>query len=81
MASSAAETETRVLAEIISTVASSVTFGYLVGYSGNYDVPFIPMVATLSLGAFLWLKIDPTHQLFDEPEPALVVPVAGATTP
>jgi len=65
----------------VAAVASSVTFGYLVGYSGNYNLPFIPMVATLSLGAFLWLKIDPTHQLFDEPEPALVVPLAGATTP
>ena len=50
----------------VAAVASSLGFGYLVGYSGNYNVPFIPMVATLSLGAALWMTIDPTHQLFAE---------------
>jgi hypothetical protein len=60
---------------------SSIAFGYLVGYSGNYNVPFIPMVVTLSIGAPLWLKVDPTHQIFDEPEPLLAVPLPEATTP
>jgi MFS transporter, ACS family, glucarate transporter len=65
----------------VASFVSSIAFGYLVGYSGNYNLPFVPMVATLSLGAVLWLKIDPTHQLFEEPEPALVVPLSAATTP
>jgi len=56
--------------QIASTI-SSIAFGYLVGYSGNYNAPFIPMVATLSIGAILWLKIDPTHQLFEEPVAAV----------
>jgi predicted MFS family arabinose efflux permease len=60
----------------VAAVASSLGFGYLVGYSGSYNVPLIPMVATLSIGAILWLKIDPTHQLFEEPvasAPALAI--------
>ena len=62
----------------VAAVASSLAFGYLVGYSGNYNVPFIPMVATLSIGAMLWLKIDPTHQLFEEVEPAPTVTLRGS---
>jgi hypothetical protein len=38
----------------------------MVWYFGNYDAPFIPMVAFLCVGAFLWLKVDPEHQLFEE---------------
>ena len=66
-------------AQVASSV-SSIVFGYLVAYSGSYDVPFIPMVATLSIGAILWLKIDPTHQLFADAEmPAPVLALAGET--
>ena len=66
-------------AQVASSV-SSIGFGYLVAYSGSYDVPFIPMVATLSIGAILWLKIDPTHQLFADAEmPAPVLALAGET--
>jgi hypothetical protein len=43
-----------------------VIFGYLVGYFGNYNTPFIPMVALLALGALLWLQVDPTSELFPE---------------
>ena len=52
----------------ISSVVSSIAFGYIVGYSGNYNLPFIPMVVTLAVGAVLWLKIDPAHQIFEEVE-------------
>ena len=45
---------------------ASIVFGYLVAYSGNYNVPFIPMVALLCLGAVLWLKLDPSHDIFEQ---------------
>jgi MFS transporter, ACS family, glucarate transporter len=54
----------------VASATSSIAFGYLVGYSGNYNLPFVPMVVTLSVGAILWLKIDPTHQLFEEALPS-----------
>ena len=53
--------------QIASTV-SSIAFGYIVGYTGNYNLPCIPMVVTLSIGAVLWLKMDPTHQVFETRE-------------
>ena len=52
-----------------SSAMSAVVFGYLVGYFGNYNTPFIPMVALLSLGALLWLQVDPTVELFPETVP------------
>jgi MFS family permease len=45
---------------------SSITFGYIVGYTGSYDAPFIPMVGLLCVGVWVWLKVDPEHQLFTE---------------
>jgi hypothetical protein len=45
---------------------SAVVFGYLVSYFGNYSVPFVPMVALLSLGVVLWLQVDPTRELVPE---------------
>jgi len=50
----------------VASAISAVVFGYLVGYSGNYNTPFIPMVALLALGALLWLQADPTRELFPE---------------
>jgi MFS family permease len=58
-----------------ASALSAVIFGYLVGYFGNYDAPFIPMVALLSLGALLWLQVDPTRELF--PEEHLAVGQSG----
>ena len=52
-----------------ASAVSSVVFGYLVAYFGSYDAPFIPMLALLCVGAVLWVKVDPTHQLFAEPLP------------
>jgi len=46
-----------------ASFVSSLAFGYLVEYYGNYDVPFIPMFVLLLIGVFLWLKVDPTEQL------------------
>ena len=60
-----------------ASAVSSLAFGYLVAYFGSYNAPFIPMVATLCLGAWLWMKVDPTRQLFAEDRPleAAAVPV------
>ena len=49
-----------------ASALSAVIFGYLVGYFGNYNTPFIPMVALLAVGALLWLQVDPTSELFPE---------------
>jgi MFS family permease len=38
---------------------SSLAFGYLLGHTGSYDVPFFPMAALLLFGSWLWLKVDP----------------------
>jgi len=65
----------------VASVVSSVAFGYLVGYSGNYNMPFIPMVVTLSLGTALWLTIDPTHQLFEGVDTPRAAPLATVPGP
>jgi predicted MFS family arabinose efflux permease len=69
----------------VASALSAVIFGYLVGYSGNYNTPFIPMVAMLCVGTLLWLQADPTRELLPE-EPldkSLVAlsPVAPARVP
>jgi ACS family glucarate transporter-like MFS transporter len=46
-----------------ASFVSSLAFGYLVERYGSYNTPFIPMAALLLLGAWLWLKVDPTRQL------------------
>jgi hypothetical protein len=50
----------------LASAVSSIVFGYLVGYFGNYSAPFVPMVASLCLGACLWLKVDPAEDVFAE---------------
>ena len=50
----------------LASAVSSIVFGYLVGYFGNYSAPFIPMVASLCLGGWLWLKVDPAEDVFAE---------------
>ena len=49
-----------------ASAVSSVVFGYLVAYSGSYNVPFIPMIAALCVGSWLWLRVDPTRDVFEE---------------
>jgi ACS family glucarate transporter-like MFS transporter len=53
-----------------ASALSSLLFGYLVGYFGNYSAPFIPMVAFLCVGAMLWLQVDPALELFGNVLPA-----------
>jgi MFS family permease len=55
---------------------SSIVFGYIVGYTGSYDAPFIPMVALLCVGVWLWLTVEPQKTLFDEPVILREQPVA-----
>jgi MFS transporter, ACS family, glucarate transporter len=47
----------------VGSFLSSLVFGYLVARTGSYNVPFIPMAALLLIGAWLWIKVDPTEQL------------------
>ncbi len=47
----------------VGSFVSSLAYGYLVGHYGSYNVPFVPMAALLFLGAWLWLRIDPTQHL------------------
>jgi sugar phosphate permease len=72
----------------VASAVSSVVFGYMVGYFGNYNTPFIPMVALLSLGALLWLRVDPTLELLPEALPdeslaalASLVPIGESARP
>jgi MFS-type transporter involved in bile tolerance (Atg22 family) len=53
----------------IAAALSSVVFGYLVAYSGGYELPFVPMLVLLCVGIVLWLRVDPTQQVFAEPPP------------
>jgi MFS family permease len=54
-----------------ASALSSVAFGYLVAYSGNYDTPFVPMLALLCIATALWLKVDPAQPLFAAPAQAV----------
>jgi MFS transporter, ACS family, glucarate transporter len=36
------------------------------GCRPTYDAPFIPMVVLLGVGVWLWLKVDPERQLFED---------------
>jgi len=47
-------------------------FGYIVGYTGSYDAPFIPVVALPSMGGWVWLRVEPEHQVFAEDTEAAV---------
>lgn len=61
----------------VGSFLSSVAFGYLIEYWGNYNTPLIPLALMLWISAVLYLKIDPTEQLIpelreEESAPALV---------
>jgi ACS family glucarate transporter-like MFS transporter len=49
---------------------SSVAFGYMVTYFGNYNQPLIPLASMLFVSAFLFTRIDPTEQLIAAGETA-----------
>ena len=58
----------------IAAALSSVVFGYLVAYSGGYELPFVPMLVMSCVGIVLWLRVDPTRQVFEEPLPGGATP-------
>lgn len=47
----------------------AVVFGTMVSRFGNYNLPFIPMIALQCLGALLWMRVDPMRELFPEAHP------------
>ncbi len=47
----------------VGAFGSSVSFGYMVTYFGNYNQPLLPLAAMLFLGAVLFSRIDPTEPL------------------
>jgi MFS family permease len=62
----------------VASALSSVVFGYLVAYSGGYELPFIPMLVLLCVGIVLWLRVDPTQQVVEDDLPAFGVQPAAA---
>jgi ACS family glucarate transporter-like MFS transporter len=54
----------------LGSFLSSVAFGYMVKYFGNYNQPLIPFAAMLVVSAYLFWQIDPTEQLVKETEHA-----------
>lgn len=50
----------------LASALSSLVFGYLVSYFGNYNTPFVPMVVFLCWGTFLWWQVDPSRELFPD---------------
>jgi hypothetical protein len=63
-----------------ASALSALVFGYMVGYFGSYNAPFVPMVALLTLGAGLWLQVDATRELFPDDRPVEAF-VGAAVTP
>ena len=49
----------------LASAVAAIVFGYLVAYTGSYTAPFIPMLALLCVGAVLWLKLDPSREIFE----------------
>src|SRR5262245_1277353 len=47
----------------VGGLLGSIAYGYIVGYFGSYNAPFIPMAAALLLGTVLWFKIDASKEL------------------
>ena len=62
-------------ANLASSLAA-IVFGYLVAYTGSYTAPFIPMLALLCVGALLWLKLDPSSEIFEVEAPVVLSPAA-----
>lgn len=45
----------------LGSFLTTVLFGYLVTYFGSYDAPLVPIAFMSLIGAFAWLRIDPTR--------------------
>ena len=48
---------------------------------GSYNLPLIPMVALLAVGALLWLHFDPARELFVGQREGTSVPLARVVSP
>jgi len=53
---------------------SSVAYGYIVERFHSYDAPFVPMAASLFLGALLWFRVDASKEISAEPLVGAAVP-------
>jgi len=62
----------------VASALSSIVFGYLVAYSGGYELPFIPMLVLLCVGIVLWLRVDPTQQVVEDELPVISAQPATA---
>ncbi len=60
----------------LASAVAAIVFGYLVAYTGSYTAPFIPMLALLCVGALLWLKLDPSREIFEEDTTTVLSPAA-----
>jgi sugar phosphate permease len=47
----------------VAGIISPPVFGFLVDQTGSWQVPFVPIVALLFIGALLSLRIDPTRRV------------------
>lgn len=54
----------------IGSFLSSVLFGYMVTWMGDYNRPLIPLALMLLVSAYLFTRIDPTKQLVPETAPS-----------
>jgi ACS family glucarate transporter-like MFS transporter len=62
----------------LTSAISAAVFGILVAHFGSYTTPFFPMIALLCIGTLLWMKVDPTSELFPEvPLPELAATSAN----
>jgi MFS transporter, ACS family, glucarate transporter len=50
----------------LGSFASSVAFGYMVKYFGNYDTPLLFMGGFLLVSALLFSRLDPLRQIVPE---------------
>ena len=60
----------------LASAVAAIVFGYLVAYTGSYTAPFIPMLALLCIGAVLWLKLDPSREIFEVEAAVVLSPAA-----
>ena len=52
----------------VGSLISSVAFGYLVEWTGSYDLALIPLAAALIISGLLFATIDPSHELVPHAE-------------
>jgi sugar phosphate permease len=62
----------------LGSFLSSLVFGYLVEYTGSYDLPLQIFSVFLIVSAYLFTRIDPTEELPAAPAPVEPLP-AGAS--